>query len=493
MRQPVTEQRPVRKERERVVQRPPPHLVLCGAPVDGLGQHVCERLREVHVLLAEGLEPVRVKLEHAEGMLRPVDDHGHPAPQLLGGERRELAESLLRRPVAHRGPGAARNGEAGEGAAAVTGSLVSCASLRPPHCGPLHEALRPRTPLEHVCALHTEDRRSGRDRCVHEAREVLALERTLPELRDRGLLRGAQLQLDLGALAVADVVEDAVPLHVPVLVVLQDCVVGDPHHAAVARQQAVVGGAGLGARGLRMLLGDGAIAVLGMQPAVPQGRVRAPLGGSEPQDRLDLRAHVHPLPELTDLGAVHDRRQALDETAVGGLRLLPFGALVLGSLAQVALRSEAAQHAQRQHQHTSHGAQQAEFVRIEGLGLPAGHDQPGRHVVVELDRHGPQTAEARDVDPVPPVLADRRDVVMRHPPGGIADRRLDRSVADQGAHLRLESLGGALDGVLGRVRDVGARRHHRQELGKLLRRPLFSNGHLAPGDPAFLSAGTGSR
>ena len=55
--EPVAEQRPVREQRERVVQRPAAHLVLGRAPVDRLGQHVGERLDEVDVLLAEHLEP----------------------------------------------------------------------------------------------------------------------------------------------------------------------------------------------------------------------------------------------------------------------------------------------------------------------------------------------------------------------------------------------------------------------------------------------------
>jgi hypothetical protein len=169
--------------------------------------------------------------------------------------------------------------------------------------------------LHHGADLQAQQLDAGAHRLLHEVREARALQRVLAQPGDRRLLRRAQLQLGLGVLLVGDVGHHAVPALEAVGPLAHDRVVADPHGVAVAVQQPVLDGGGERgpAVGELLLLGEDALGVVGVQPARPHPRVRAPCVRGEAQDLLDLRAHVVPAAIAAGISGVEDRGDPLQE------------------------------------------------------------------------------------------------------------------------------------------------------------------------------------
>ena len=139
----------------------------------------------------------------------------------------------------------------------------------------------------------------------------------LAELGDRGLLRGAPLELDLDRLAVGDVVQHAVPAELAVLAAREHGIVADPDRSSVAVEHPVLERRIVVLGAVEAVLArQDPVAVLGVQALGPQLGVRAPLSGGVAEDLLDLGADVMPASLLAGVRDVDDRRHALEQLRV---------------------------------------------------------------------------------------------------------------------------------------------------------------------------------
>jgi hypothetical protein len=152
---------------------------------------------------------------------------------------------------------------------------------------------------------------------VHQPLRVAVGERPFAELGDDFLLVDRVLQLDLGALALGDVVEHPVPDRDALLVGFQHRLVEHPDHLAVAAVHPVFDRRRL-APSEQLLVFDfeRVLAVVGVQQAGPEPRIAEELLGPVAEDLLDLGADVAPAALLAELGGVDDHRQPLDHPAV---------------------------------------------------------------------------------------------------------------------------------------------------------------------------------
>ena len=115
-------------------------------------------------------------------------------------------------------------------------------------------------------AVDTIDLDHQRDRLVHQRIGLAVLEGMAREAGDGRLLGDRPAQVLLGDLALGDVVEDAVPDLDAIVVRFQHRLVEDPDHVALAGVHPVIDRAAVAAvpGRLLLLLGEGAVAVLGM-------------------------------------------------------------------------------------------------------------------------------------------------------------------------------------------------------------------------------------
>ena len=82
-----------------IVQNPVAQRLIRSVALDRVGEHVGRSLDEVHVLRGEAVGLGGVDVEHAEGLLRAVDQHGEAAAHAHHSQRRRHREAPLGRPV----------------------------------------------------------------------------------------------------------------------------------------------------------------------------------------------------------------------------------------------------------------------------------------------------------------------------------------------------------------------------------------------------------
>ena len=152
---------------------------------------------------------------------------------------------------------------------------------------------------------------------VHQPLRVAVGERPFAELGDDFLLVDRVLQVDLGALALGDVEEHAVPDRDALLVGFEHRLVEHPDDLAVAAEHPVLDRHRLAAADQRLVFDrQRPLAVVGVQQPRPEARVGEELLGAVAEDLLDLGADVAPAALLAELGGVDDHRQPLDHPAV---------------------------------------------------------------------------------------------------------------------------------------------------------------------------------
>ena len=197
----------------------------------------------------------------------------------------------------------------GDAAAAATDLVLEA--------GPEVEAAAVAADLPDAGAADPVDLADQRDRGPHQRLGVAVFERPLAELGDDRLLGVGALQVDLGVLALGDVVEDAVPDRDAVGVGFEDRLVEHPHGAPVARAEPVLDRIGVAVADVVLAFDlERLHAVVGVQQPRPEAGVALEFFGGVAEDLLDLGGDVAPAAVLAELGGVDDDRQALDQAPV---------------------------------------------------------------------------------------------------------------------------------------------------------------------------------
>ncbi len=330
----VDEAEPVRQPGQGVVQDAVAQRLVGGMALDRVGEDVGGRLDEGDVLGAEAVRLGRVQVEHPERMVLAVDHHRQAAGGGDDAQHRRHREAGLGVPVGDDRVGAGVESGTGVGVegGGDTAAGADDLALEP---GAQVEAAAVAAELPDAGALDAVDFGDQLGRGPQQRLGVAVLQRPLAELGDHGLLGDGLLQLRLGALALGDVVEDAVPDRDAFVVGLQDRFVEHPDDLAgpgaqpvLDRPRAAIAEVDLGFVGQRRL------AILGMQEPGPETGVGLELLGGVAEDLLDLGADVMPLAVLAHFGGVDDHRQALDQApvvlAAGGYLVEKFVDLVIG-------------------------------------------------------------------------------------------------------------------------------------------------------------------
>ena len=271
----VDEAEPVGQAGERVVEDAVAQRLVGGVALEGVGEDVGAGLQEGDVLGGEAVRFGGVDVEHAEGAVLAVDHHREAAGGAEGAQHRRHREALLAGPVGddRRGAGVERGagvGVAGGGdAAAGADDLVL-------EAGAQVEAAAVAADLPDAGAVDAVDFADQRGRGAHQRVRVAVLQRPLAEPGDDRLLGERPLQVGLGGLALADVVEDAVPDRDAVLVGLEHRLVEHPDDPAAAGPHPVLDRAGVAVAEVVVAFDlERPQAVLGVQQAGPEAGVAA--------------------------------------------------------------------------------------------------------------------------------------------------------------------------------------------------------------------------
>ena len=277
VREAVHEQHAVGKACQRVVQRLVADVVFAGSLLQRVGEDVCERLHEVGVSGGEARLGCGGQRDRAPAAFAPVD---------LARDRTG-AETV-------------QGGHAKSGAHDRSAGVVG--------------------PFEHGAAVHAENLRGRGERVVHQHADLHSLQRTLAQSRDRGLLSGAALELELGELAIGHVGDHSVPHRATVPIGDERGFVAHPHGPSVAVEDPIF----LRQRRLadHVLAPEHAVAVLWVHLTRPQPGVGHPLRGREAEYVGRARADVVPRAAHADVGHVENRREAVEQGSQGGLAAL---------------------------------------------------------------------------------------------------------------------------------------------------------------------------
>jgi hypothetical protein len=254
-----------------------------------------------------------VHVEDAEGAVLSVDDDREAAGGAEGAQYRRHRVAGLALPVVDDRVGSRVQRGAGV-RVARGGDPAAAAEDRGVEAGPQVESAAVAAELPDAGAVDAVDLGDQLRRRVHQLLRVAVLHRPLAETGDDRLLGEGALQLQLGLLALADVVEDAVPDRDPVLAGFQDRLVVHPDDLAVTpvhsvfdRRRVAIAEVVLGFQG------KGALAILGVQQAGPEAGVADEVLRLVAEDLLDLRTDVAPAAPLSELGGIDDDRQLLDQ------------------------------------------------------------------------------------------------------------------------------------------------------------------------------------
>ena len=291
-------------------------VVVGQLPLDGVAEHVRQRLHEIDVASLELTRRPRVHREHSERAATPLDDHRHAAADAVLEQLRRRLEALLLLPVGddQRLPRTER--VAGQRLLATGHDLIVERLGSAVHRAE-HEHIALGDQLHHGAEVDIQQLDRGHDGLLHQIGQAGAFERVLAEPRDRRLLRRAALELGLGLLLLGDVRHHPVPALDAGLIEDQQRVVAHPDDVPVAVQQPV-----LGRPDRRFTDDDPALlldyvgAIVGVQAVGPQLGIVAPLLGRVAEDRLDLGADVAPGAVLAGIGGVEDRGYTVQQPAL---------------------------------------------------------------------------------------------------------------------------------------------------------------------------------